>query len=95
MFPITAVQFGMNKVLEEKFINSTGHSPGNGASIGVAMAAGAASAMVSCPAEFVMIQQQREGRSLGAELKYTLTQRGALTAYKGLVSISKTLFLFS
>jgi hypothetical protein len=86
MLPITAVQFGTNRLLETAYIKAHGHAPGTAAGLGVAMAAGAASALVSCPAEFIIIQQQRCGRSLGAELKHTFAERGALTAYKGLVS---------
>lgn len=86
MLPITAVQFGMNRVLEKAYIKAYDHPPGTAAGLGVAMGAGAASAFVSCPAEYVIIQQQRYGRSLMAELKHTIAERGALIAYKGLVS---------
>lgn len=58
--PITAVQFAANAALV-KFV--TGDNPANnlsdGARIAVAGAAGASSALVSTPAELIMIRQQR------------------------------------
>ena len=89
MFPITAVQFGMNRYLEQLYLDHTGDTKtGTAAKIGVAMGAGCTSAFFGCPAEFVMIQQQRHGRSLGAEFKHIITEKGILTTYKGLVSIN-------
>lgn len=85
MLPITATQFGMNRVFEGVYRNATGADPGNGGKVMVAMAAGSTSAFFGCPAEFVMIQQQRSGRSLFAEFRYILGTHGAFSVYKGMV----------
>ena len=55
--------------------------PRSGADAG----AGAVSASVGCPAELVMIQQQRTGRPLAQEFSSILRERGILRFYRGLV----------
>lgn len=52
MLPITSVQFGMNRLLEQTFKRTmqTEHI-GFGGTIAVAMGAGACSAVLGCPAE--------------------------------------------
>lgn len=42
------------------------------------------SALVSCPAEFLMIQQQKSGRPLGTEARLALSTLGPLKLFKGL-----------
>lgn len=87
MFPITATQFGMNRLLEQTYNNVLGSAPGNMGKIGVAAAAGATSAFLGCPAEYVMIQQQRHNRALGAEMRHTIGTHGLLGVYRGIVSV--------
>ena len=52
MLPITAVQFGMNRFLEQTYkrVLHT-DSLGTGGTVAVAMGAGASSAVLGCPAE--------------------------------------------
>jgi hypothetical protein len=52
MLPITSVQFGMNRLLEQTYkrVMNTDQL-GTGSTIGIAMGAGAASAVMGCPAE--------------------------------------------
>ena len=47
--------------------------------------AAAASALLSCPAEFLVIQQQRSGRGLREEAGHVVRTWGLLKPYKGLV----------
>ncbi|KAK9824556.1 hypothetical protein WJX72_011293 [[Myrmecia] bisecta] len=81
--PITAVQFAANRVLE------TALNPGDGelshaSRIVTAGGAGVASALLSCPAELLMIQQQRSGGSLRVEAHKVLSQHGAGRLMAGL-----------
>jgi hypothetical protein len=86
MLPITATQFGMNKLLEQSFDKTLGPSgEGHTRAIAIAMGAGACSAAFSCPAEMVMIQQQKSGMGLLAETKQIISKYGlAPGMYKGL-----------
>lgn len=85
MLPITSVQFGMNRLLEQTYKRSmqTDHI-GFGGTIAVAMGAGASSAILGCPAEFVMIQQQKAGRTLPAEFRHIVSTYGLAKPMKGL-----------
>lgn len=52
MLPITAVQFGMNRALEQTYRRVTGADKlTTGGTVAVALGAGAASAFLGCPAE--------------------------------------------
>jgi len=88
MLPITATQFGMNRVFDGVYRNVFGTQPDSAGRIMVAMAAGSSSAVFGCSAEFVMIQQQRSGRPLLAEIKHIVSTNGPMTVYKGFVSCS-------
>ena len=50
------------------------------------MGAGAASSLVGCPAELLMIQQQKSGQTLTAEARRIVSTYGVLGLYRGLVS---------
>lgn len=89
MLPITATQFGMNRFLDGIWRQTTGDAPGDGGRVIVAMGAGTASAFFGCPAEFVMIQQQKTGRRLLTEFKSIISTYGAAKMYKGLVCIQR------
>lgn len=85
MLPITAVQFGMNRALEQTYRRVTGADKlSMGGTVGVALGAGGASAFLGCPAEFVMIQQQKRGGSLPTEFRHIVNTYGALKPFKGL-----------
>jgi hypothetical protein len=52
MLPITSVQFGMNRLLEQTYKRVLGTEQlGTGGTVAVAMGAGASSAVLGCPAE--------------------------------------------
>ena len=48
-------------------VKATGHKQTQAAQLVVAAGAGGASSLISCPAELIMIQQQKTGRSLMTE----------------------------
>eukprot|EP00887_Chlorella_sp_A99_P001559 scaffold8.g1559.t1 len=86
MLPITASQFGMNRLLEQSLKRGLDiEELGSAGRIGVAMGAGSFSALFGAPAEFVVIQQQKSGRSLAAEARHIVAEHGLLKVYKGLV----------
>lgn len=53
--------------------------------VGVALAAGATSALISCPAEMIMIQQQVHCTPLPVAFRDFVAQYGLLKVYRGLV----------
>ena len=86
MLPITATQFGMNRLLEQTVRQASGREDlGNLGRIAVAMGAGVCSAPFGCAAEFVMIQQQKSGRTLPTEFSHVLGTHGPAKLLKGLV----------
>ncbi len=85
MFPITATQFGSNRFLEQAYERFLGEKPGVGGTVVVAMGAGATSGFLGCPSEFIVIHQQKTGRSLLATTTDLLRTYGPLKLYKGLV----------
>ena len=86
--PITAVQFGAHRVFDGLLLGNATHELSSPSRVGIAMAAGLASAFVSTPAELVMIQQQKHGRSLTAELQHILAKHGSRHLYRRLVNTS-------
>lgn len=70
--PITAVQFGANALILRALSPNTSQAS-DMQRIGAAAAAGAASALVSTPAELVMIRQQRRQAPLLATARQALT----------------------
>ena len=52
---------------------------------GAATGAGAASSLVGCPAELLMIQQQKDGRPLMLEAQRVVAKYGPTGLYRGLV----------
>ena len=83
--PITAVQFGAHHMFEGLLLGKSTNESSSASRIGVATVAGLASALVSTPAELVMIQQQKHGRSLVAELQQIVAKHGLSHLYRGLV----------
>lgn len=84
MVPICATQFGMNRVYEGLYKSVMHRQPGEAGTIGVAMAAGASSSVFACPAEYIMIQQQKTGRSLPKEISHIINVEGTMALYRGL-----------
>lgn len=80
--PITAIQFGTHRLLER----ALGEDVSELGRIGAAAGAGAASALVGCPAELLMIQQQKSGQPLLAEARRIVSQYGALGLYRGMTA---------
>lgn len=85
--PITAIQFGANRFYEITAKKLTGRDSGQLGQVGIAMAAGSTSSLVSGPAELIMIQQQRNARPLMTEAKAYISRHGLLGLYRGLVSL--------
>ena len=56
---------------------------------GAATGAGAASSLVGCPAELLMIQQQKDGRPLMQEAQRIVAKYGPTGLYRGLVHIAQ------
>jgi hypothetical protein len=85
MGPIIATQFGVNRSIEGmvKPLRAGGKLT-NADTIGMAMMAGATSSFVGCPAEYLMIAQQRTGMSLLDALKSNVSSLGAKTLFRGL-----------
>ena len=53
------------------------------------MGAGATSALISCPAELIMIQQQMHGTTLASAFRTFLQEHGILRMYRGLVRVHR------
>jgi len=92
--PITAVQFVVNGSLSSFLSNNDKRPLTDIERLTVAAIAGAASALVSTPAELFMIQQQRSGNSLMKTGSSILKSHGLFTFYKGLIptAIRESLF---
>ncbi|KCV71155.1 hypothetical protein H696_02105 [Fonticula alba] len=82
--PITAVQFGVNGFLTP-ILRGNKAEASSGDRLLAALVAGGASAVVSTPAELVMIQQQNTGKALFETAKIVMREHGARIFYKGLV----------
>jgi len=82
--PITAVQFGANK-LYENLAKSAGADVDSGAvRIGVAALAGATSGVVACPPELLVIQQQKHQKELGAMYREIVEKHGPMSLLRGI-----------
>ena len=85
MGPIIATQFGVNNAIEGlvRPLRPNGKLT-NADTIGMAMMAGMSSSFVGCPAEYLMIAQQRTGMSMIDALKTNVSNLGAKTVFRGL-----------
>lgn len=83
MAPITAVQFGVTGGLT-KVIAQDGKRPlSHAEKLGIAGVAGCTSALISCPADLVIIHQQQTGFSLPRQIRTINAEFGKLKFYKG------------
>lgn len=76
--PITAVQFGANKLYATTLANSGVDTEAGLAKIATAAMAGATSGVVACPPELLVIQQQKHGKDLGTVYKEIVQKNGPL-----------------
>ena len=95
--PITAIQFGVAGALTEMIVAARGGGAGGGAAhhqhvelshaekIGTSLAGGAVSALVVCPADMLMIQQQSTGLPLAAQVSAIVREHGWARFSKGLL----------
>ena len=67
---------------------ATGGELGQLDRVAVAATAGGTSALISSPAELIMIQQQRTGESLGSAARRVVSAYGVRGLYRGFVSPS-------
>ncbi|KAI8109062.1 hypothetical protein M9435_005478 [Picochlorum sp. BPE23] len=84
MFPIIATQFGVNRTIEKVLESGRSDPLSNSQKIGMAMVAGSTSSVFGCPAEYLMIHQQRTGKSLIGAFKSNTSLYGYSTIYRGL-----------
>lgn len=87
MSPIIATQFAVNRSIEKVIETARNNAPTNAEKIGMAMVAGSTSSLFGCPAEYLMIQQQRTGKSLIEVFKHETSTYGLKTVYRGLVRV--------
>jgi solute carrier family 25 citrate transporter 1 len=98
--PITAIQFGVAGLLTERILKSrslmtkaastsaTSNQPKltNSEKILTSLSGGAVSAVIVCPADMIIIQQQKSGLSLGNQIKEIATSYGYSKFSKGLIT---------
>jgi len=82
IFPITCIQFGTNRFMEAT-LEQYGIKQDDSTRMGCAAVSGVASSLVGCPAELVMLHQQRSGGSLAEVAKNIIQNNGAHTLFRG------------
>ncbi|GFR52575.1 hypothetical protein Agub_g15168 [Astrephomene gubernaculifera] len=85
MAPITASQFGTNRLMQTKVLNKSEDELTGLERFGCASVAGAVSAFIASPSELIIIQQQKSGRSLGAEASHFMKVHGSAAIVRGLL----------
>ena len=83
--PITAIQFGVAGMLTEMLAGGGQHQLSHGEKIGTSLAGGAVSALVVCPADMLIIQQQKTGLSLAGQVSAIAREHGWGKFSKGLL----------
>mmetsp|Transcript_41218 Transcript_41218/g.78731 ORF Transcript_41218/g.78731 Transcript_41218/m.78731 type:complete len:270 (-) Transcript_41218:327-1136(-) len=82
--PICCIQFGVNRALEN-FLERSGVESSHATLIGTAAAAGVVSSVVSCPAELVMLHQQKKGGSFASVSRGVVSEHSARILYRGML----------
>lgn len=85
MAPITASQFGTNRLIQQLMGKADGDPLTGFQRFSSAAIAGAASAFIASPSELVIIHQQKSGRTLTAETQQFLSKHGLLALRRGLL----------
>ncbi|GLC46139.1 hypothetical protein PLESTB_001194300 [Pleodorina starrii] len=85
MAPITASQFGTNRLMQTMVLKKSEADLTGVERFGSAAVAGAVSAFIASPSELIIIQQQKSGRSLSAETSHFLKTHGAASIVRGLI----------
>ena len=83
--PITAIQFGVAGLLTESITAAEGRPLSHAEKIGTSLCGGAVSALVVCPADMLIIQQQRTGLTLPAQVTAIAREFGWAKFTKGLL----------
>lgn len=86
MAPITATQFGTNRLMENVIQSYTGAPVNSLGRFGCAAIAGGVSAFIGSPSELIIIQQQRSGRALAAEVRNFLSRHAPHCIYRGITA---------
>ena len=81
------MQMGVNRSIEKALENRGDGLLSTPEKLGMAAIAGSSSAVIGCPAELLMIHQQKTGMSLSEVLKQNVSKLGAASLYRGLVSL--------
>eukprot|EP00798_Chlamydomonas_sp_ICE-L_P025739 gene25739-11399_t len=95
MAPITASQFGANRILQQALTGPSDVELTGLQRLGCAMGAGAVSAAVASPSELLIIHQQKSGRSLAAEASHFYNNYKATSLTRGAVSCSMREMLYA
>ncbi|KAG2444440.1 hypothetical protein HXX76_001193 [Chlamydomonas incerta] len=85
MAPITASQFGTNRLMQTVVLKKSEADLTPLERFGSAGVAGAVSAFIASPSELIIIQQQKSGRSLSAEMTHFMQTYGASSLVRGLI----------
>lgn len=83
--PITATQFGTNRLVEGFLAGSSQRHLSNIEKFASAGVSGAVSALVASPSELIIIQQQKSGRTLLAETSLFFKTYSASSIFRGLM----------
>mmetsp|Transcript_12533 Transcript_12533/g.27025 ORF Transcript_12533/g.27025 Transcript_12533/m.27025 type:complete len:270 (-) Transcript_12533:957-1766(-) len=85
MAPITASQFGTNRVVQQLLLGKPDGELTGGQKFFSAGIAGAVSAFIASPSELIIIHQQKSGRSLSAETSHFMKTYGISSIGRGLL----------
>lgn len=84
MAPITASQFGTNRVMQQLLLGRPDGELSGGQKFAAAAVAGGVSGLIASPSELIIIQQQRSGRTLGVEARAFFSNYKLPSIYRGL-----------
>mmetsp|Transcript_51359 Transcript_51359/g.164194 ORF Transcript_51359/g.164194 Transcript_51359/m.164194 type:complete len:302 (+) Transcript_51359:145-1050(+) len=88
--PITAVQFGVNRVVEQLIMEPGQVQTTSSQKMTCALTAGFFSSVITSPAEMIMIQQQRTGMGLGETVASMYRRCGGASIFKRGFSLTAT-----